>query len=276
MHGQFRSVVDCPKCNYKSIQFDPFLVCSLPIVSITKKSIRLIFVKNHVQEIVLHLSSTINSHTCMSEIEKMAIVKLGLAGHVRLFFYVLSYGNCEVIHSTDLVEKVMLRYKGSNIYLRELMAHEDPQKDVKVILQNTICESEFGEKYRINIIPRRIYFFSNDTTTKQLHYRLYSYYKQHYEVGNYEQDIINVSAQEQPLRIMGLPSSYSDICKSCCQKNCQGCIFRFDDTKLGQFLQDKVELEIFWRMNAREIKERMQSQQGEQVGSGNTTKPKGT
>lgn len=33
MFGQFKSIVDCPNCQYESIQFDPFLMCTLPIVN---------------------------------------------------------------------------------------------------------------------------------------------------------------------------------------------------------------------------------------------------
>ena len=39
MYGQYRSVLDCPNCNYRSIQFDPFLMCSLPIVNNSTKKI---------------------------------------------------------------------------------------------------------------------------------------------------------------------------------------------------------------------------------------------
>ena len=39
MYGQYRSVLDCPKCNYRSIQFDPFMMCSLPLVNNSLKKI---------------------------------------------------------------------------------------------------------------------------------------------------------------------------------------------------------------------------------------------
>jgi ubiquitin C-terminal hydrolase len=31
MYGQYRSKVICSKCDYKSVQFDPFGMCSIPI-----------------------------------------------------------------------------------------------------------------------------------------------------------------------------------------------------------------------------------------------------
>lgn len=47
MYGQYRSVVDCPTCQYTSIQFDPFLMCQLPITHGNNKKIELKFVKEH-------------------------------------------------------------------------------------------------------------------------------------------------------------------------------------------------------------------------------------
>jgi ubiquitin carboxyl-terminal hydrolase 4/11/15 len=39
MYGQYKSVLDCPKCNNISVQFDPFLMVSLPIRDAKKKTI---------------------------------------------------------------------------------------------------------------------------------------------------------------------------------------------------------------------------------------------
>jgi ubiquitin C-terminal hydrolase len=56
MYGQYKSVLDCPKCKYQSVQFDPFLMVSLPIVNSKKKRVELVFIKNHVEEIKITLS----------------------------------------------------------------------------------------------------------------------------------------------------------------------------------------------------------------------------
>jgi len=39
MYGQYKSIVDCPDCKYKSIQFDPYLMVSLPLVNSNQKNI---------------------------------------------------------------------------------------------------------------------------------------------------------------------------------------------------------------------------------------------
>ncbi len=43
MYGQYRSVVDCPKCTKRSIQFDPFCMCSLPIINNSLKKLEITF-----------------------------------------------------------------------------------------------------------------------------------------------------------------------------------------------------------------------------------------
>lgn len=47
MYGQYRSVVDCPVCKYRSIQFDPFLMCQLPIINNSQKKLELKYVTDH-------------------------------------------------------------------------------------------------------------------------------------------------------------------------------------------------------------------------------------
>lgn len=56
LYGQYKSIVDCPKCQYESIQFDPFLMLSLPLINNNKKNIELIFIKDHTEEISVNIS----------------------------------------------------------------------------------------------------------------------------------------------------------------------------------------------------------------------------
>jgi len=51
MYGQYKSVLDCPKCKNISVQFDPFLMVSLPISDTKKKTLQLIFIRNHIEEV---------------------------------------------------------------------------------------------------------------------------------------------------------------------------------------------------------------------------------
>ena len=56
LYGQYRSTLDCLKCSYRSIQFDPFLMCSLPIpLEESYKKIAIMLYKNiyHEDKIVM-------------------------------------------------------------------------------------------------------------------------------------------------------------------------------------------------------------------------------
>ena len=50
MYGQYKSMVQCPNenCKHLSITFDPFSVCSLPLVDNSKKRIELVVLKDHI------------------------------------------------------------------------------------------------------------------------------------------------------------------------------------------------------------------------------------
>jgi ubiquitin C-terminal hydrolase len=63
MYGQYKSIVDCPKCQYESIQFDPFLMLSLPLINNNKKSIELIFIKDHTDEMSMTIAYDVKSKT---------------------------------------------------------------------------------------------------------------------------------------------------------------------------------------------------------------------
>lgn len=48
MYGQYRSVVDCPNCEYRTIQFDPFCMVSLPIINNSLKRMEVVYLKDHI------------------------------------------------------------------------------------------------------------------------------------------------------------------------------------------------------------------------------------
>ena len=56
MYGQYRSMLDCPKCAYRSIQFDPFLMCSLPIINNSAKRIEITYLEDNVKAQKMQIS----------------------------------------------------------------------------------------------------------------------------------------------------------------------------------------------------------------------------
>ena len=77
MFGQFKSIVDCPQCSYESIQFDPFLMCSLPIVNDNVKKLDIVYLKDHLYMTTLTICYEISWGWKVSDILNEIKKKLG-------------------------------------------------------------------------------------------------------------------------------------------------------------------------------------------------------
>lgn len=111
------------------------------------------------------------------------------------------------------------------------------------------------------MVPGRLYFFSKSLTYKQVHYRIYSYYKQFYEIASYENEVVNAELKDQPFRILCMPATYYTPCDFCGKKSCEGCWLKFSDDKFmpEHPVEKKIEIELYWRKNAKEIQEKMET-----------------
>jgi len=56
MHGQYRSELTCPTCDYKSVTFDPFNLLSLPIINNNIVPYNLYFVFNDPEKFPVKLT----------------------------------------------------------------------------------------------------------------------------------------------------------------------------------------------------------------------------
>lgn len=96
MYGQFKSIVQCPRehCKYISITFDPFSVCSLPLIDNSRKTMELIWLKNHIYSKKLKYSfTTEKDYTLQDKIVELNEL-IGAAPDARLIMYVASYSSC--------------------------------------------------------------------------------------------------------------------------------------------------------------------------------------
>lgn len=76
MYGQYRSKLDCPDCGYKSVQFDPFMMCSLPIINSTQKRIEITYLENNLYMHKNQISFDKSWKWTMEDIEKQLKKKL--------------------------------------------------------------------------------------------------------------------------------------------------------------------------------------------------------
>lgn len=96
-YGQFKSVVDCPTCQYESIQFDPFSVCSLPLINNNKKKIEVIFIKNHVHESKIIIAYDAAEKKKLPFLETEVRNRVEITQGVKIIFYVATYQTCDIL-----------------------------------------------------------------------------------------------------------------------------------------------------------------------------------
>lgn len=174
-----------------------------------------------------------------------------------------SYYSCEVFDNSKEANEIRKEFKHKHILFRPLEAHENLEKDEPVNIQHCLCHSQYGnESYRRNITYQRAYLFNKTDTTKQIHLKLFSYYKDHLKVEDYEEEIIKVPAADQRWRIHIVTNSKFDACYFCGQTGCENCVLPFsDEITLADLLakikpgrtEHKFELEIYWRKGDTEV-----------------------
>ena len=98
MYGQYRSIVDCPQCNKHSIQFDPFLMCQLPITNNSQKKIELKFVHEHFYATKITICYEKNWNWSMTDVMNEIKKKMDIDTNAELVCYVASYASCELIN----------------------------------------------------------------------------------------------------------------------------------------------------------------------------------
>ena len=79
MFGQFKSIVDCPKCEYECIQLDSFLMCSLPSGNDNVKKLEILYLKDHLQATTITICYEVSWGWKMSDILKDLRKKLDIS-----------------------------------------------------------------------------------------------------------------------------------------------------------------------------------------------------
>lgn len=179
MYGQYRSVVDCPNCQYRSIQFDPFCMCSLPIINNSLKRMEVVYLEKHMVMKKLQISFDKMWGWKMSNILEEVRKKTNKLDS-RLISYVASYATCEIIDEDRFANEVRSEYKYRTIFVRELEDDQQPRSadTVRFCLGHTICHSYYKDQsYRKSISQFRLYFVNGSMKLKELHHKIFNYYK---------------------------------------------------------------------------------------------------
>lgn len=93
MYGQYRSMLDCPNCKNRSIQFDPFMMCSLPLVNNSLKHIEVTYLERNLVMKKTQISFDKSWRWTMGDLAKELCKKLNKSNS-NLVFYVATYATC--------------------------------------------------------------------------------------------------------------------------------------------------------------------------------------
>lgn len=172
MYGQFKSMVQCPReeCQFLSITFDPFSVCSLPLVDNSRKHIEIVLLRDHIYSKKVNFTYSLEQdYTFQDKIGELQQL-LGVGPEARLILYVASYTSCEAISLKELIDDVRKEYKYRTLFLRQLDDFEQPERDLKVMLGHVICNPYYSdESYRKNIVPFQLLYIDPALTNQQVY-----------------------------------------------------------------------------------------------------------
>jgi hypothetical protein len=271
--------VQCPNenCNHLSITFDPFSVCSLPLVDNSKKNIELVVLKNHVYSKKTNYSYTSEKDYTVEEKLPELRALMGVDPQARVMLYVASYTSCEAISLKEPIDDVRKEFKYRTIFARELEPFENPEQDIKVMLGHVIPNPYYtDESYRKNIVSFQMVYAGVDITNKQFYHLVLTRYAKILEalgLPTGPEELMSLEEEKEPVRLLMITSSRYFTCSYCDQKNCSGCKLPYNDNLFREYIgynpdseysRDKrVEVELYWRKNEKDV-EKVFDELGEQ------------
>jgi hypothetical protein len=66
-------------------------------------------------------------------------------------------------------------------------------------------------------------------TLKEVHHRILSFFAPLIKLDNYEEQVIQESPDDQPVRLLAIASSKYTPCEYCGKKGCEGCLVPYTD-----------------------------------------------
>lgn len=262
MYGQYKSRLQCPKCDKISITFDPFLMCPLPIPQNETKTFEVLFVRDKLSLVKLHIPYEEASRPKIKDMIERVATMMNVPN--RMLAMGVSFYETKVLPEDMLANEARKEYKHRSILFRPLEAEEQPKTDIPATVTQSYCNSIYGnENYRKNLTKSRVYLFKPETTAKQVHERLYAMFGELLTgVNDYKADIIDAPPADQKWRILLVTKSMYELCQYCGKLSCENCELPYTDDITVKDLADKcdlfkekhrLEFEIYYRKNAGEI-----------------------
>eukprot|EP01022_Parablepharisma_sp_SALTPOND_P003287 TRINITY_DN1130_c0_g1_i1.p1 TRINITY_DN1130_c0_g1~~TRINITY_DN1130_c0_g1_i1.p1 ORF type:complete len:1249 (+),score=175.71 TRINITY_DN1130_c0_g1_i1:191-3937(+) len=119
MHGQYKSVVKCPKCEKYSVAFDPFSVISLPVPSPKERIVTFFYVPYDLSKKIIKCSLSVDKKASIEEVrEKIAaLLNVPKDGSTLVM---LSAKTFDRFLCRDQRAKLITKMQSSQLYVQEI------------------------------------------------------------------------------------------------------------------------------------------------------------
>ncbi|EGR29915.1 ubiquitin carboxyl-terminal hydrolase family protein, putative [Ichthyophthirius multifiliis] len=264
MQGQFKSKVKCPECGKKSVTFDPFLTCTLPIPHQQLKNIDLyyIFVNNRAVSCAETFYYQSDKNLKVDDLKSYYSRKFKVEKE-RLLLFMNQYNGLNQIQDSLLIHEVKKQSKNFKyqLILFELDQAKQNDDDILLFVELSVQKShnfQYQKKYYKESYYPRPFIFNKNATSKDIHLRIFECLKQviirskdmldedilqdlqninqlylkhiiHYEKSQkfYQLNIVSNNTQ-----------GYNEKCNWCHQENCENCQLQINDERnLEQLMQ---------------------------------------
>jgi len=244
MHGQYKSVLKCPKCTKHSVTFDPFSTVSLPIPSIKQRLIIFYYVSYDIGRKMQKYSIVIPKGVTIDYVRERVAEKLGVSKDGSTFVLLSRYTFDQFLnkeHKASIVDKM----KFSELFIQQInpkyfdgaeneglekrKEEFKKQEEEKTINQHNQLEDDYNNglsddmlRVAINVFKKTqsahdsSYFYKDRVTfTRLIHIkRSYSMKEMYMEVFKYFRPIIEKSFEAMKLNednSMDIRESFKDL-----------------------------------------------------------------
>ena len=119
MHGQYKSIVKCPKCNKYSITFDPFSMIPLPVPSLGERKIHLNYVPYDISKSIIKCVFVVKKTDTIDEVREKLSSLLNIPKYGSTFV-LLSAKTFDQFLSGERKSKSITKAGNSTLHVQEI------------------------------------------------------------------------------------------------------------------------------------------------------------
>ena len=119
MHGQYKSVVNCPLCQRYSVTFDPFSVISLPVPAPKEHNIVFYYVPYDMSKKITKCSMSLGKTATINDVRNRIATLFGVSRDSSTFV-MLSAKTFDRFLCRDQLAKVIRKMQSSHLYVQEI------------------------------------------------------------------------------------------------------------------------------------------------------------